>query len=305
MMAHTAFIRSSQEWQPGPEHHHWGQQSLLLDLPGGPYRVTGLHPDQCAEMQPRCRHFILEHENAEAARCELSVHQATADRFVDIDLNGWEYDIAFNYQPHQVTLSGYRFYAEIDMQDGFRARLWTCEQGGEHFRCLIENLLRIMAAYRVLTLGGILLHSACITRNEQAYLLFGHSGSGKSTSSRIAYDNGWSVLSDDMNALVPEAGGVTVIQVPFTGELTRPTSYQRRCRAAGIFRLRQAPQTALADCSPAQGMALLMSCIPFLNRDPYRSRQLMDNIMQLITAHPVKTLYFTPDKAFLNLIEVK
>ncbi|MFZ1574591.1 MAG: hypothetical protein WAT36_05020, partial [Chromatiaceae bacterium] len=83
-------------------------------------------------------------------------------------------------------------------------------------------------------------HSAAFARAGRAHVVFGHSGAGKSTSSRLALNAGWEVLSDDINALLPNPGGWRVEKLPFAGDLGQTPSRGRAYPIAGLHWLQQA-----------------------------------------------------------------
>ena len=75
-------------------------------------------------------------------------------------------------------------------------------------------------------------------------MVFGRSGAGKSTSSRLALESGWEVLSDDMNALVRDQGDWRVEKLPFAGDLGQTPSRSRLYPIAGLHWLQQAADHA-------------------------------------------------------------
>ena len=99
-----------------------------------------------------------------------------------------------------VRIAGKNFLTELTLQEDIRAEIWLSE-ADEEFMFVFENMFRVLAAYRLMQLGGCIMHSACIARDGKAYMMLGHSGAGKSTFSKQALDAGWEVLSDDMNAV--------------------------------------------------------------------------------------------------------
>jgi hypothetical protein len=170
------------------------------------------------------------------------------------------------------------------------------------FAGVLENALRLMVAYDVLRRGGLLMHSSAIVINDNASILFGHSGAGKSTTSQIAMDNGYSVLSDDINVLLPIEGGWQVIRVPFCGTLDAYYEGPGAHPLTGLFRLQKHGEHSVGDFSAAEAMSQVCGSAPFVNQDPYRLELLLDTIEQIIGSCPVKKLYFRRDKGFLDLI---
>ena len=69
----------------------------------------------------------------------------------------------------------------------------------------LANFLRVTYALLLIRHGGFLFHSAGMIRNGCGYLFYGHSGSGKTTVSRLS-QNHVTLLSDDLVAGPPPAG---------------------------------------------------------------------------------------------------
>jgi hypothetical protein len=119
----------------------------------------------------------------------------------------------------------------------------------------VENALRVLFALLLLRRDGLLLHAAGVLRDPGATVLFGRSGSGKTTVARMA--RGRPVLGDDMVALRREADGWHAFATPFGGELAR----RRRSRSARLnqlYRLRQGSDFDVRPMAPARGVAELI-----------------------------------------------
>jgi hypothetical protein len=111
-----------------------------------------------------------------------------------------------------------------------------------------ENALRVLLATALARRGGLLLHAAGVVQDGAATVLFGRSGSGKSTSARLA--RGRPVLGDDLVALTKEADGWRAHSTPFGGAAAR----RRRARGApvrALLRLRHGAAFELRPLAPA------------------------------------------------------
>jgi hypothetical protein len=184
------------------------------------------------------------------------------------------------------------------------ARLRVHTEASPWFGHVLENLLRVLVAYDVLQRGGVLLHCAAIVKNDRAVVLFGHSGSGKSTTSALALENGCSVISDDINVIEPGRDGWQVKPVPFSGTLNTASDISRPVALDGLFRLHQASKDRVQPCSLARAVSLLMGSAPFVNQDSYRYSQLVDVLSKLSAAPGVQDLYFTNSHEFLKHVFV-
>lgn len=183
-------------------------------------------------------------------------------------------------------------------------KVWSCTEAGEEFLGVVENHLRVLTAYHLLTRDGLLLHSSGVVEGEAAYLFLGRSGAGKTTVARLSQAGGRDVLSDDMNAVVAAGAKPRVLPVPFAGEL-EPTPRGRaleKLPLAALLRLRKGRRHHLQTLSPSEGMATLTACSPFVNRDPHRQERLLDNVGQLLEHAAVGELEFRQDDGFWEWI---
>jgi hypothetical protein len=206
------------------------------------------------------------------------------------------------YHPGKVEYISDWCEAQLQLSDPLRMDLDCHVAVGSGFAGVLENALRIMVAYDVLLSGGLLMHSSAIVISDKASVLFGHSGAGKSTTSQIAMNYGYGVLSDDINVLLAGDPGWRVCRVPFCGSIDSQYKGPGIYPLAGLFRLQKSDKTALDDYSSAQAVSVLCGSAPFVNQDPFRADMLLDRAEQLLGSCPVKKLYFTKDQEFLDLI---
>jgi hypothetical protein len=179
-------------------------------------------------------------------------------------------------------------------------RLQVHVEASPWFGDVLENLLRVLVAYDILHRGGVMLHCAAIVKNQQAVVMFGHSGTGKSTISAHALENNCSVISDDINIIEPNGDGWQVRPVPFSGTLNALSDIVHPVPLRGLFRLNQADVDRLGFCSQARAVSLLAGSAPFVNRDIHRSAQLFDILSDIPKKVGVQDLYFTHSDQFLQ-----
>ncbi|HSS47677.1 MAG TPA: hypothetical protein VLX28_01900 [Thermoanaerobaculia bacterium] len=272
----------------------WGEGRLTLDVPGGPYRFSGLAASQVEALELRFGRLCRETGEPEAGTA-TAVFRAPAADFRDIDTRGWEYTLDLDHAARCVRVAGLRLMARLDWVPGLAAGLWTPETAGEEWASVCENHLRILAAYRLLEEGGVVLHSAGVAEGSTgggaaAWLLFGPSGAGKTTASRLCLAAGAEVLSDDLNAVV--AGNV-VARLPFTGDLGEQQGGPGRYPLRGVLRLRQGAREGLVRLSPASALAALAAAAPYVNRDPFRREALLAVCERLARSVPAWELTFS------------
>ena len=267
----------------------WGDRSVAVDFAGGPYVVTGLSAEQETAVRGRFAGFCVE-ATAVRERVECRAFRAAREEFVSIDPRGFELTLDLDHLERAVRVSGLGLMARLEWRPTLSAGLWTAWPDDDAFPGAIENVLRVIAAYRLAEEGGALLHSAGIVEDGGAWLFVGHSGAGKTTLSRLSLAEGRSVLSDDLNAVLPSAAGHVVSPVPFAGD------YRGSARAvlalAAVCQLRHGDRHEVSPLSPAEGLAALVAAAPYLNRDPYRVERLLSNLERIAGSSPVRRLTF-------------
>jgi hypothetical protein len=279
----------------------WGDRSVTLDVPGGPYRFSGLAAAQEEALRRRfgglCRPPMKKEEEEGTA---TAVFRAARADFLEIDTRGWEYALDLDHAPHSVRVAGLRLMARLDwapkLAGDLAGGLWTPEAAGEEWTSVCENYLRLLAAYRLLAAGGLVLHSAGVTDGAAAWLLLGPSGAGKTTASRLCLAAGAEVLSDDLNAVIfreGRAGGAPfVARLPFTGDLGERQGGAGSWPLRGVLRLRQGSREEWSPLSPAAALAALAAAAPYVNRDPFRRQALLAVLERLARAVPAWELTF-------------
>jgi hypothetical protein len=183
------------------------------------------------------------------------------------------------------------------------AALWTPLQEGGEFLEAFENCFRALVSYRLLDLGGAVLHSSGVVDGDRAWVFFGHSGAGKTTIARRSLAEGRTVLSDDINALFVEDSVSYVAKMPFAGELGRSNERVEPVRLVGLNRIEQAAAESWRPLTVAAAVASMLSCAPFLNRDPYRLPTLMTNLEALARGTTTGVLQFSLAGDFWSTLE--
>ena len=280
----------------------WGSEALEIHFAGGPYRFTGLHPQQVEATRerfgPLCR------PPGEEAAVTSRLFRLGAEEFLPLELAGWTYTFDRHATPRVLQLAGLDFMGRLEFGPPLTGALFTWHTEGSSFQCLFENFFRVMVAYRLLALGGVLLHSAgVVMETGGAHLFFGPSGAGKTTLSRLALASGRTVLSDDINALCPSPDGSPQVEkLPFAGDLGRTPTERSTYPLAGLHRLSQG-ENALRRLPRAEATASLLASAPFVNADPHRLDPLLTTLQDLLATVPVHQLTFSKDGDFWPLLE--
>ena len=251
----------------------WGDGSATVGFVGGSYSIHGLDAERRATVLERFAGSSRPAAATEPAAVPCRVLRVSPEEFSAFDLRGWEFSLDLDTSPDVVRIAGLDFMARLEWRPGLQADLWTAS-AGDAFGGIIENLLRVVVAYRLLETGGVLLHSAGVVDAGSAWVFVGRSGAGKTTLAGLSLAAGRSVLSDDLNAVVPFPGGARVAPVPFAGDhrgtATDPVPLGALCR------LLQGPRTLLEPMSGAEALSALLAAAPFVNQDPHRLERLLD-----------------------------
>lgn len=274
-----------------------GDAQLAVDVPGGPYVIRGLSERQHRALAHRYGERASSpdgsHPGASSSGAEMWIFRAEPHEFVTVDRRGWVNSFDFEYREEWIHIAGNQVMAQIRWNPGLRAALWTALEDGSEFLEVFENCFRVLSAYRLLEVGGVVLHSSCVVDDGKARVFFGHSGAGKTTIARRALASGRKVLSDDINALRATDSVVRVEKMPFAGELGHTNEKVGPFPVTSLSRIEQSTRDLWRPLSAGSAVASVLSCIPFLNGDPYRLPALMDNLENLVRTTPTGALEFS------------
>jgi hypothetical protein len=300
---HAHFIRYPELFPGRLAGEPCGALVANIDFSGGPYHVHGLSAGQRAAIDPAFGSMIIDSVAVATGACvDVAVFRSGSFDFLPPVFDRGVYELAFTYETDSVSVSGPSFMGRIQLGETTRAALWTSADTAHEFPIVFENFFRLLVAYRLLEGRGVLLHSAGIVANGEALLMFGPSGAGKSTVARLSQAAGYTVLSDDLNALSLDSGALHVAQVPFAGDLGRVATRCVRVPLRRIFRLKQAKVHGTTPLGKAESIAMLVAAAPFVNSDPHRADTLVGVIADIVTSCRVESLCFAKDVGFMSLI---
>ena len=165
----------------------------------------------------------------------------------------------------------------------------------------IDYFIRVIYAVLAFKAGGFLFHSAGIVREGRAILFFGHSGSGKTTITRLS--TSYQTLNDDLLVILP-VGDVWIVHgTPFWNPTQSPPSNQH-APLAGLFRLVQDKEVYLKEMSQSQALAELAGSVPVISLSNKHLPTLLTRLNTLANDTPIYHLHFLPDDSFWNVINV-
>jgi hypothetical protein len=295
------FLHNPDLFPARPSGEPWGDREVVLGLPGGPYRFRGLSAEQEQGVLGRFGDFLLDGSAGAALRTDL--FRASPEDFREIDVRGWSYDLNLDSGPLSLRIAGLHLLGRLDWRPGLAGALWTSDAGGDRFPGIFENFCRVLVAYRLHELGGAVIHGAAVVDGREAFLFAGPSGAGKTTVSRLSLEQGRTVLSDDLNALLPaQGGGVTLAGLPFTGDLGRGGPAGSSFPLRALLRLEKDTQDALRPLGRAEATALLLACSPFVNADSHRRGALLASLLALAGEVPAFALRFSLSGRFWGIL---
>lgn len=272
----------------------WGEGRVDLVLAGDRYLVSGVDRDQERALRERFAGWVRRQNGSDTAT-ELRVYRAPEEEFKSAGTVWREYRLDLDYQRDVVRVAGLHVMAVVELGPAITAALWTSKSGTD-FSGVVENVLRLVVAYRLLASERVLLHSAALVRDGSAVLFPGRSGAGKSTLCRLGLAAGWEVLSDELNVLVLAGDSLAVEQVPFTGDIgpqrtARPkrTGYPLR----GACLLEKDAADRLTPVTAGRALGALLSTAPYVNRDPHRVECLEQLLEEAVRRGPASILGFS------------
>ncbi len=270
----------------------WGQQHLVLHFP---FVRAGLFGLSDRQHQILSRNYTMFTNGNVSSSVDMEIYAGWQSLMPlapkQLSLRG-QYAPFKIRQGNNLRITGVNFNACLPLFSGAYGQIGVaCEDHLTHSN-VIENVFRFLAAYRALSQQGIVLHSAGLVFDNQAFIFAGHSGAGKTTLTRKAYRAGARILSDDINLLLPDEGnGYLAHAVPFAGEFGRTLDLhwgeQQSFPVAAIILLEQGEQLALQTAAPAAAIARLVANAPFVNTDAHESAALFDSLTHLVRQTPV------------------
>jgi hypothetical protein len=280
----------------------WGEGSATVRVASGDFAFLGLQPSQEEAVLRRFGPFAR--AGAEAAAVACRVLRVAPQEFRSFDPRGLELTLELRSSAQALLVAGVGLMARLEWRPSLRAGLWTAAVDGPELAGQIENVLRILAAYRLADAGGALLHSAGIVSGGEAWLFLGRSGAGKTTLARRSLDEGRAILSDDLNAVFPSEGSLWTEALPFAGDFGGRTP-GAALRVRGICRLEKGPERRLEALSPGGAVATLLSCAPYVNQDASRTETVLGVFRNVAAGCPAYRLTLPREGRIFDLIEAR
>lgn len=165
-----------------------------------------------------------------------------------------------------------------------------------YLRFAVDNATMLLYAFSTVDRQTLLFHASVITREGKGCLFLGHSGTGKSTHSRMWLETfGDAVLLNDDNPAVRlwEDGSVRVYGTPWSGKT--PCYKNDEAPVAALVQLEQAPENTIAQLRMTQAYPFILASVSGLKVDPKTMDALYESIAGLLERVPVYKLRCLPN----------
>lgn len=160
----------------------------------------------------------------------------------------------------------------------------------------LNNTLMLSYAFAAADRQTLLMHASVIRQGGRGYLMTAPSGTGKSTHTRLWYDNipGCDLMNDD-NPVVriwPD-GRVIVYGSPWSGKT--PCYRNIQAPVGAIVRIQQRPENSIRQLRPMDAFSMLLPQMSSMKWDARVHRGVCDSIAQLVRLCRIYELGCLPD----------
>ena len=160
----------------------------------------------------------------------------------------------------------------------------------------LNNTLMLAYAFAAADRQTLLMHASVIRQGGRGYLMTAPSGTGKSTHTRLWYDNipGCDLMNDD-NPVVriwPD-GRVIVYGSPWSGKT--PCYRNIQAPVGAIVRIQQRPENSIRQLRPMEAFSMLLPQMSSMKWDARVHRGVCDSIAQLMRLCRIYELGCLPD----------
>lgn len=160
---------------------------------------------------------------------------------------------------------------------------------------VLSSLLRIAYSQAILYHGALAFHASAVSRNGEAFLFMGRSGTGKSTHSALWLRHlpGTELLNDDNPTIRIQGDTAYAHGTPWSGKTPcyKPQSFP----IGGMVRLIQAPENRFHRQEGADAFVALYPGCSVISQDQDLRARLYDTLVRLAERVPTGILECRPD----------
>jgi hypothetical protein len=162
-----------------------------------------------------------------------------------------------------------------------------------------DSMLRVFFTLILLEMDGLLVHGSSVADAGRAFLFYGVSGSGKTTTTRLSAPR--AILSDELTLVRKVDGAYRAYGTPFWGEL-QINGENVNVPLERALLLKKDAEDFLKDQSPAQALRALLPCILFFAKEAALVNRVVQKAADLVQSVPTAELHFRKDDAFWKLL---
>ena len=165
----------------------------------------------------------------------------------------------------------------------------------------LNNCMMMSYAFATSESDTILIHSSVIRCDGKAYLMTAPSGTGKSTHTRLWYDNipGCDLMNDD-NPVIRMVDGIPVaFGSPWSGKT--PCYRNVQAPIGGIVRIRQKPENSIRKLKPIEAFAMLLPACSSMKWDERVYNGVCDSVSHFVATCNIWELGCLPNAAAAHL----
>jgi hypothetical protein len=195
-----------------------------------------------------------------------------------------------------------RLHIDREFRQGLLMLNRSCFRDPSTCNPLEYPLDELMVMHRLGRERGVEVHAAGMRATDgNGYLFLGHSGAGKSTTTRLWYEqHRVTVLSDDRIILREQAGEVWMHGTPWHGEAA--FAAPEKARIQRLFILEHAPENKITPLSGSRAVGEVMarSFLPFY--DAAALSNTMGFLQEIVATIPCYRLQFRPDSTAVEAV---
>jgi hypothetical protein len=164
-----------------------------------------------------------------------------------------------------------------------------------------DSMLRVFFTMALLELDGLMVHSSAMVQDSRAFIFFGVSGSGKTTTAKLSSPQR-AVLSDELTIIRRVNGEHRAFGTPFWGELQK-NGENLSATVGGLMQLVKDTQVHLVPLRPVPALQRLLPCVLFFAKHESFVQRAVDISCRLVQDVHAYEMHFLPDESFWRLVK--
>ena len=285
-------------------------RTLYYRVGGHPLSITFVDEGNDEQLIPSFRRFRLEEAPAEPLLFQLTVDDSFPWERSDHEVGQFDSG-GNNYGVYRSADGSYQF--EVTDVYGVLCSLVSAVPDFSRVTVVLRglseaqrafglnNALMLTYAFAAADRMTLLMHASVIRCDGRGYLMTAPSGTGKSTHTRLWYDNipGCDLMNDD-NPVVRVIGDEAIVYgSPWSGKT--PCYRNIQAPAGAIVRIQQRPQNTIRRLDPVEAFGMLLPQMSSMKWDRRVYLGVCSTIGEVIRLTPTYELGCLPDAAAAHL----